>query len=228
MLDNKEYKQFIEERGITRLCHFTKIKNLPYILGKYDGIDNGILATEYIDDRVCEVNDQHRLDGRRDYVCTSIEYPNLKFFYVSQKNSKDSNFRDWVVLLINPEIIGNTALFSKYNAALERGKYIKKGISSFRELFDNFDVRPMLLPDNITTNDQAEVLISQKIPVEAIYGVVFKDKSVADAEKIRLKLCGVNTENLKFYICEEMFAGRDTRKKLETGEIIEVEEVEWH
>ena len=49
--------KLIKERGITRLCHFTKSKNLPHILGEFGGIK----SSDKIPNHYKDVNDLLRL-----------------------------------------------------------------------------------------------------------------------------------------------------------------------
>ena len=48
---NKEILDEINRRGISRLCHFTKAKNIPYILNDF----NGILPTDGINQNIIEM-----------------------------------------------------------------------------------------------------------------------------------------------------------------------------
>ena len=60
------YENIIKDRNITRLCHFTRTNNLPFILG--DGIDshNGIIANALITDAsFLKPTDDNRVDGKR-------------------------------------------------------------------------------------------------------------------------------------------------------------------
>src|SRR5699024_10908803 len=76
----------VEERGITRLIHFTKTKNLPFILGNDPHGSNGIVANNFISDKpLLEKIDEKRWDGKEDYICTSVQYPNPYYF----KNAQD-------------------------------------------------------------------------------------------------------------------------------------------
>ena len=63
---------YLIKRGVTRLCHFTKIKSFVHILNS----NSGILATNSIPLDVKAQNDLCRCDGNLDYICCSIEYPN--------------------------------------------------------------------------------------------------------------------------------------------------------
>ena len=76
------YENIIKDRNITRLCHFTRTNNLPFILG--DGIDshNGIIANALITDAsFLKPTDDNRVDGKKDYICTSVQYPNSFYFF---------------------------------------------------------------------------------------------------------------------------------------------------
>lgn len=84
-----EFEIEIQNRNITRLCHFTKSSNLPFILGDGRFEKNGILSTDYIrKSNYLEELDKNRFDGCTDCVCCSIQRPNSKYMYVRKKNLK--------------------------------------------------------------------------------------------------------------------------------------------
>ena len=62
-------------RGVTRLCHFTKLQNLTHIITSADGV----LASSSIRQDTKNVNDVARYDGELDFVCCSVQYPNSWF-----------------------------------------------------------------------------------------------------------------------------------------------------
>ena len=84
-------QEIVFKKGITRLCHFTKSSNLPYILGTGDEEANGIISNKAIRDSECKflkLNDIHRYDNRPELICLSVEYPNFFFFEKSIENTK--------------------------------------------------------------------------------------------------------------------------------------------
>lgn len=223
-------KSIVKERGITRLCHFTKSANLPYILG--DGFEdsNGIIPNIKIRDmKFLQVNDVNRIDQHPNLVCTSIQYPNFYFFKASQNRNKgvDDLLTDWVIILISPEIIDDETYFCPVNAATQRGRFISQGVDSFRTLFaDNLEkfkgssfVRNVNYPLYVTTDIQAEVLFAQDIPSSSIIGLIFSSQHQARTEKLRLKLCNVSLEGISFYYSEYYF-DKSALNFLKTGKEI--------
>lgn len=200
-----EFEIEIKKRNITRLCHFTKSSNLPFILGDGKFEKNGILSTDYIKKSdYLEELDKKRLDGCTDYVCCSIQRPNSKYMYIRKKASEDDLFHQWAILYIDPSVIISKCKFSLVNAATARGKNIKSEVSAFREMFadpivymKNGEIkkknRPSDIPLNFTTDEQAEVLIKDRVPKEKIIGVAFP-KETYDVEKLRLSFCIKNLD----------------------------------
>ena len=94
-------REFLEARGVTRLCHFTKLQLLTHILSS----DEGILASDSIRSDVKTVTDTDRYDSELQYVCCSIEYPNSWFLRQAQQRNSDQIFRDWIVLYIDLRIL---------------------------------------------------------------------------------------------------------------------------
>ena len=69
-------QEIVFKKGITRLCHFTKSSNLPYILGTGDEEANGIISNKAIRDSECKflkLNDIHRYDNRPELICLYIQ-----------------------------------------------------------------------------------------------------------------------------------------------------------
>ena len=70
---NKEIYEEMKKRGISRLCHFTKSKNFAHIINDF----NGIIATDKLPEGYKDINDINRFDKKTDYVCCSVQYPNI-------------------------------------------------------------------------------------------------------------------------------------------------------
>lgn len=194
------YQEEIEKRGITRLCHFTKSSNLPFILGDGKVERNGILSTKYIrGSDYLEELDKKRLDGHIENVCCTVQNPNRKYFLSRQFRGENDLFHQWTVIYIDPSIINDTSEFSPVNAAAANGANLQSGIAAFKELFADpisyiqggayhHEFRDMGLADNETTDEQAEVQIKDYIPKEYIIGVAFPEATFK-LEKQRLKFC---------------------------------------
>ena len=56
---SQDLYNFLVEKNVTRLCHFTKTKNLVHILSSTEGI----VATAFIKNDVKHQNDLGRYDG---------------------------------------------------------------------------------------------------------------------------------------------------------------------
>lgn len=213
----EEIKKIIEQRGITRLCHFTKAKNLPHILEK------GIVAKEFLkDDWVFEANDKLRLDGKTEYINCSIQVPNI--FYFNNIHENDVKFKEWVVLFINPCVIDNESMFCPVNAAKRNGIYIEKGVEAFERLFKDRDeigniYRTKDMKDNIPTNIQAEVLVYKEIPTQYIEAIAVPTEEQAKRESCRLKTLKKNI--LPIYIIPDLF-NKQLSDKIRKG--IKIEE----
>lgn len=217
------YQMIIKERNISRLCHFTKSRNLPFMLGNGEDSENGILANDFILDKsFLEKTDKQRLDGHEDYICTSVQYPNSTYFNVAKKRMMEDLFNEWAVLLINPAVIDDKSKFCPVNAATAGGRLIKNGPASMQELFD-FEVRgkhlrrrTLLLPENVPTDIQAEILIHKKIDKCYITGIIFPSRRMAERETLRLDLCGVNLSEYNISYSEDIFS-RELKSRLNDG-----------
>ncbi len=184
-------------RGITRLCHFMQSRKLPHVLAEIQAL----LPTQQLRDRypdVLDVTDKERLDGRLDYVCCSIEYPNSWYFRKIQ--NRDPLFKDWVIICLDPALIWEReALFSPRNAAAQGGALLQPGWQGWQALFmsqvigayDKTYARSTRMLDCCPTDDQAEALIPDAIPQRYIKAIVVKDAQQAYKEQTRLETLGV-------------------------------------
>lgn len=206
------YQEEIKKRCIRSLVHFTKSSNLPFILGveKLKQYPNGILSDDILQVANPDFipNDKHRYDQCKNYVCCSVQFPNLKFQYHEEITQKDNLFDEWAFILIDPlKVINDTTLFSPVNAAIGKGINIGSGINAFCNLFADeicykknnklkYIERPQNLPSCYASDIQAEVLIKNKIPIDAITEIDFPSNTFK-YEKMRLEFCDVNLGKIK-------------------------------
>ena len=205
-MDDILIRQEIQDRGITRLCHLTRSQKALHILSSEDGIK----AVDFLDKSLYDANDPLRLDGKKDFVNCSIQYPN--HWYWNKVKDKDPLFRDWVILFINPEILTlNTTEFCAVNAATGSGTYIKKGYRAFQELFDRsvrYRNRTPKMLSCCPTDDQAEVLVYKNISRKDIIGVIVQDEDQAESESIRWYRCLNNIPEIDIIIAPDLFNGQ--------------------
>ncbi|MGN5884213.1 MULTISPECIES: DUF4433 domain-containing protein [Staphylococcus] len=220
------FESILKEREITRLCHFTKSKNLPFILGEGIDSDDGILANNFISDTsFLDKTDKDRYDKHEDYICTSVQYPNCYYFSSVLKRSINQIFNEWVILLIDPKVIDQTTKFCSVNAATKGGTLIEKGPEALEKMFDEVVVgktdfyRPDSYPDNTPTNIQGEVLVYKKVAKEDIIGLVFPTDKIAENECLRLELCGVNIKDYDIVSSSDLFEKKEVVKLLKKGEL---------
>ena len=183
-------------RGITRLCHFTPSRNLGHIAADLQGI----LASRHLGDdekAIFNPTDLERLDGYPDHVCCSIQYPNA--WYFKKARGQERLFRDWVVLLIDPLYLWRTGTkFSPRNAAAMHGRLVGEGVHAFEALFEEtvqgaggrtFKRGPSH-PPFLPTDEQAEVLIPDRIQRQDVMGMAVYNELQARQEVSRLGLMG--------------------------------------
>ncbi len=184
-------------RNITRLCHFTPSRNLVHIASD----PNGILSSARLqadEKAVFNATDIARYDGFPDHVCCSIQYPNAWYFRTARKN--ENLFVDWVVLLIKPDAMWAAGTkFSERNAAARRGLGVEEGKEAFEAMFKTKVIgaygktftRTPAHPSWLPTDQQAEVLIPDRVAREDILGVAVADEPQAKREISRLRLLKV-------------------------------------
>lgn len=200
---SEDLYDFLVKKDVTRLCHFTKTKNLVHILSSTEGIE----ATAFIKNDVKHQNDLGRYDGHLEYVCCSIEYPNS--WYWEKLRIRDSNyiFKEWVILCIDLDIIKHKKIkFSPCNAALSNGKYIKGNLNDFPELYaqslnyNKYRERTLKMLNCCPTDDQAEILVYSNIPLRYINKIIVGSEEIADHINAILKTLKLD---LEVFICAD-------------------------
>ena len=89
-----------QQRGITRLCHFTKAVGLGHILAT--GELRGTAQLRESSDGF-RPTDQQRLDGYLHHINCSVEYPNT--WYLDRARAMDQYFMEWVILALDPRLL---------------------------------------------------------------------------------------------------------------------------
>ena len=170
---------YLKARGVTRLCHFTKIKDLTHIIS----FNLGIQPTKNIVADIVDKKDPMRLDGQTDHVCCSIEYPNCWYLRQVQRRDTDRIFRDWVVIFLDLSVLDSHASKSSpRNSATGNGAFISSNIDDLPKLFSQTIAgrpRPRQMLSCCPTDDQAEILIEGAIPLSYISGFAVYDEETA-------------------------------------------------
>lgn len=212
-----------ERRNINRICHFTPSRNLVHIATD----PSGVLASAHLktgDKTVFNATDAARFDGFPDHVCCSIQYPNAWYFRKARAN--EHLFQDWVVLLIKPHhlwAIGTK--FCPRNAAAGFGGGVAEGEQSFEAMFAPSVVgaysrtytRSTSHPSWLPTDEQAEVLIPDRVAREDVLGVAVLDEAQAKREHARLTQLQVKV--LPIVVAPDFFSPSWLSSQLRTGTI---------
>jgi hypothetical protein len=169
-------RQFCAKRRIETLVHFTRAKNLRSILR--DGLLSRKALSQLPESQRPLFNDHQRLDGHKEAICLSIEFPNDWMF---QKYSSDDRTK-WVVLCLNASVLWELdCAFCRENAASNAIKRIslsaRKQVYALKQMFADYyyDVqrRDLQIADCYPTHPQAEVLVFDPISASCIKKVCF-------------------------------------------------------
>ncbi|MCL1469648.1 DarT ssDNA thymidine ADP-ribosyltransferase family protein [Argonema antarcticum] len=213
----------VERRKITRICHFTPSRNLVHILTG----TTGILATKKLElneRSVFTQTDVERLDRHENYICCSIEYPNL--WYFDKAKSKDILFKEWVVLFINPEYLWLSGTrFCPRNAASAYGRSIGEGEEAFLAMFapsitgayGKTFTRLFAHLSCCPTDNQAEVLIPDQIGMNDILAIAVPTETQAKREATRLHILGVPEDSYNLLIAPDIFEKHTLSKLIRAG-----------
>lgn len=212
-----------EARGIIRLCHFTPSRNLGHIAADRTGVLSAArLKTD--ERRVFNPTDRERLDGFPSHVCCSIQYPNA--WYFRKARGGDRLFPDWVVLLIHPHYLwGSGTRFCPRNAAADRGQDVREGLAAFESLyapvvrgargltFRRSSRHPPWLP----TDEQAEVLIPDRVEHDDLLGVAVADEAQGRRELARFALLEVEAPPI--HVAPDFFRPQALSVNLRNGAV---------
>ena len=181
-----EIRKRLQTRGISRLVHFTRVSSLQGIVR-----DGRILSIQELprEIRGSVRNDPKRLDDQLDYICCSVEYPNIRLL---DRFREKQPVEHWVLLSLKPDILAvRTTKFSPVNAASQRGGMVGDGIDGFESMFSS-PVREWMhggwrtvirrkhhLP-NLPTHPQAEVLVKGQIPLSDVIEVMVDSDEAFD------------------------------------------------
>ena len=212
-----------QRRGITRLCHFTPSRNLISIARG----ETGVLATRHLradEQAIFTPPDLLRLDRHDEYVCCSIQYPNA--WFLDKARDREWLFQDWVILLITRSYLWMPGTrFSPRNAAAAAGRGIAEGEDAFRAMFgpqvrgayDRVYWRSAAHLPACPTDEQAEVLVPDRINFGDTFGVVVRNEAQAKNEQVRIELDGTSTPRFTYVIAPDFFNPRELSAKIRNG-----------
>ena len=214
-------RELARRRRISRLCHFTPSRNLAHILASEEGILASI-RLEADERDLFNPTDRDRLDGYRDHVCCSVQYPNG--WYFRKAREREILFPDWVVLLLDPRYLWQPGTkFCPRNAAAAQGGLIREGPDAFEALFASVvegartyhrgPGHPSFLP----TDEQAEVLIPDRVRLSDLKGVAVRDDSQARREASRLR--HMDAPFPRFVVAPEFFDPSALSRQLRAGSV---------
>jgi len=213
---SESIQHVIDNRKISRICHFTPARNFREMLsGK-----TGILNTSALRDdekALFTQTDAQRYDGKLNHICATIEYPNMYYFHKAQQ--AEVYFKEWVVLLISTKhLINEQTWFCANNAALGRGQNLIQGDAGFASMFsdvvsgssgNSYRRSPKHLIC-CPTDAQAEVLIFDHIPLSDIIGVVYPSEEAAHLDFVRHQMLGLD------YVCPPRIISPDFFERTNT------------
>jgi hypothetical protein len=219
---NEEVLDEIERLQVTRICHFTPLRNLVHI-----ATGAGLLSTRALieaERKAFTAQDISRWDGHPDHISCSIEYPNA--WYYRQKIGNDQIFRTWVVVTIVPQHLANDATrFCHRNASAAHGAYIRDGIEGFRGLYENqvegsggnIYRRTETHIRQCPTDNQAEALVPRFIPIEDVVTIALPTPAQAAFVYAGLEQIGGSPERFTFAVVPEFFEPHALKSAISGG-----------
>ena len=209
-----EIKEVLKNKKIKDIVHFTRLENLKSIL------DKGIVPQINQRQRsiTAVINDISRNDYRPDCTSFSITFPNDKNFKRFREKNPE---KEWTIIILDPEVLlsqENPCEFCLTNAATRYMRaYSGSDAEHLKNMFKqefvvqkqngvNYMCQRQNLPDNFTTDVQAEVLIEGVIDKKYIKKIIFN--SVTSKEN----WCNQHhdiVKNYQFEVLPEYFGLRE-------------------
>ena len=192
-LDYAVFIEEIEKREIEYLIHFTPTINLLSIFEQGKLFSRKRLEQLDIDQTdifdYVEFTDKIRFDDKN-YINLSIQHPNSFLFNRFREKTADKSHIYWCVLRIDKKYIYHqSTLFSITNAANSHNKKkirVTGDINKFQMMFvdtlqivtsyDSKTIQRGNLKPKYPTDEQAEVLVMNEIPISDILQICFKDE----------------------------------------------------
>jgi hypothetical protein len=186
---NPQISNFLKEREIKSLFHFTHIDNLSTIL------KHGLLGPKTLKDlQIPFINtDQFRIDSIENGLSMSVSEPNR--FMLSKKIRNSELGANLVLLEIDPMYLSSLSFLAFPTNAASRKirEYRRLTTRKFNEaldlelLFNNLGIRNKFnLAKNIPTDPQSEIMIIEDYPASSIKKIHFQISNNKDSyEKIR-------------------------------------------
>lgn len=212
-------------RGITRLVHFTPLENLMGMVRLGEVLPQRALlacATSTRDAFLLDyirINDELRLDGRRDCINLSIQHPNTCLFRRFRERHVACDL--WLVLSFSAVLLDAPgALFTTGNAAATAVKRhgTAGGVSGFEALFADGCALPGMPAGRMVprgrlapchpTSIQAEVLLPAAIPVDRIAAISAETREGAARTAALLRCMGAASLAARTAVCPELFTER--------------------
>jgi hypothetical protein len=222
-----------ERLQISRLAHFTPLRNLVHI-ATGDGVSSTVKLSATAR-AVFHPQDLARLDGYPDHISCSIQYPNAYYLAHKRRDARGEEriFRDWVCLLIAPDHLWREqTLLCSHNAAGFGGTNVRAGLACFQSMFADEVVAPQATwrrqaqPDCCPTDAQAEVLVHRHIPIDDIVAFAVETAEQAGDTCAVLRQLKVAEERLRFVIAPDFYAPQRLVRALHSGRL--PVETPWH
>lgn len=201
---------FIEDKGITRLCHFTPFRNLVHLSEH----DEGLMSLNRLAELGANYSRQDpvRADHHLGHVSASIEYPNAWYLAAKRMDPIGQLFPDWVCLAIEPSHLDRPETrVCVRNASYQSGGLIEDvSEDALNRLYGPPAAGSRATPRSgnrlaaCPTDDQAEILIASSVPLADIQRIIVASEAQAVMMTEALKQTGSDIDK-HWYVAPTLF-----------------------
>jgi len=224
----------VERREISRLCHFTPMRNLVHIASSEDGMFSTVTLTA-AERQAFNKQDRERRDGHPEHISCSIEYPNAYYLQSKRRSATGEArlFPDWVCVYVTPTHLSrDDTLLCTHNAAGFSGTDVGAGAETFAAMFADDVYAPQgrfsrrSQPECCPTDAQAEVLVHGQIPRAHILGFAVETEEQAQDTYVSLSQLGAPMDDLPILIVPDYWKPTTLATNLQQG--VRPVETTWH
>jgi hypothetical protein len=203
-------QRIVRRRQIREIVHFTPSKALLGILAVGAALSRVRISDEEILTYIAQVNTNRVLDpGYEDYVNLSISSINSAFFDVSA--SRWHPTADWALLAFDPVILEHEGVqFCSTNNGYPacrraRGHDGLEAVfaSTVAGKYGRQVLRKADIPDNLTTDEQAEVLYPERLSTEYLRTIYVRSPEFSD--QVHAHMAVVNHPGVEVLVAPARF-----------------------
>lgn len=193
--------QFVQDRGITEVLHFTTNSGLTGMIAQQSISSRNLLKEETYLEHIYKQScpDRSRDTAHHGYVNLSISRINSRLFGIAEGNWHRGIDGWWCILSISTEILSHKEVIFTTTNNIYPSIVREEGVAGIQRMFAPTVLgryaeklnRVPDMPPHYTTCPQAEVLYPGLVPFSYVRRIYFRDHDHADAANAIFSACSL-------------------------------------